>query len=139
MWKTTWKNLVAHKLRLSLTALSVVLGVAFMAGTFVLTDTLKHTFDSLFAQTSVGKLGLTLQSGHDGVTITDVDPSSVAADKGLQQGDVILEAGGKTVERPTEVAQAFDAAHSDGRKSVLLRIKSGDNIRFVALPAQAAS
>ena len=55
MWKTTYKSLLAHKLRLSLTALSVVLGVAFMAGTFVLTDTLKHTFDSLFAQTSVGK------------------------------------------------------------------------------------
>ena len=55
MWKATYKNLLAHKLRLSLTALSVVLGVAFMAGTFVLTDTLKHTFNALFAQTSVGK------------------------------------------------------------------------------------
>jgi serine protease Do len=90
-------------------------------------------------ETSVAKLGLTLERGHDGVTITDVDPNSVAADKGLQQGDVILEASGKTVERPTEVAQAFDAARTDGRKSVLLRVKSGDNIRFVALPAQAAS
>ena len=34
------KGLLAHKLRLALTALSVVLGVAFVAGTFVLTDTL---------------------------------------------------------------------------------------------------
>ena len=90
-------------------------------------------------ETSVAKLGLTLERGHDGVTITDVDPNSVAADKGLQQGDVILEASGKTVERPTEVAQAFDTARADGRKSVLLRVKSGDNVRFVALPAQAAS
>ncbi len=91
------------------------------------------------ADTSVAKLGLTLERGRDGVTITDVDPNSVAADKGLQQGDVILEASGKAVERPTEIAQAFDAARADGRKSVLLRVKSGDTIRFVALPAQAAS
>ena len=55
MWHATFKSLLAHKLRLALTALSVVLGVAFMAGTFVLTDTIKHTFDALFAQTSVGK------------------------------------------------------------------------------------
>jgi putative ABC transport system permease protein len=55
MWKTTLRSLAAHKLRLALTAFAVVLGVAFMAGTFVLTDTLKHTFDALFAQTSAGK------------------------------------------------------------------------------------
>ena len=88
---------------------------------------------------SVAKLGLTLEGGHDGVTITDVDPSSAAADRGLQQGDVILEASGKAVARPAEVAQAFDAARADGKKSVLLRVKSGDNVRFVALPVQAAS
>ena len=44
------KGLLAHKLRLALTALSVVLGVAFVAGTFVLTDTLASTFDNLFAE-----------------------------------------------------------------------------------------
>ncbi len=65
--------------------------------------------------------------------------AGAAADRGLQAGDVILEASGKAVERPTEVVQAFDAARADGRKSVLLRVKSGDNVRFVALPAQAAS
>jgi serine protease Do len=90
-------------------------------------------------QASVAKLGLTLERGRDGVTITDVDPNSAAADRGLQPGDVILEASGKAVERPTEVAQAFDAARADGKKSVLLRVKSGDSVRFVALPAQAAS
>jgi serine protease Do len=88
---------------------------------------------------SVAKLGLTLEGGHDGVTITDVDPNSAAADRGLQQGDVILEASGRAVARPAEVAQAFEAARADGKKSVLLRVKSGDNVRFVALPAQAAS
>lgn len=54
MLKATLKSLLAHKLRLALTALAVVLGVAFMTGTFVLTDTISHTFDALFAQTTSG-------------------------------------------------------------------------------------
>ena len=48
MWRVTIKGLLAHKLRLALTALAIVLGVTFIAGTFVLTDTLHSTFDNLF-------------------------------------------------------------------------------------------
>ncbi len=39
---------MAHKLRLALTALAIVLGVTFISGTFVLTDTLHNTFNTLF-------------------------------------------------------------------------------------------
>src|ERR1700726_3382758 len=48
MWKVTIKGLLAHKLRLALTALAIVLGVTFISGTFVLTDTLHNTFSQLF-------------------------------------------------------------------------------------------
>ncbi len=48
MWRVTIKGLLAHKLRLVLTALAIVLGVTFIAGTFVLTDTLHNTFNTLF-------------------------------------------------------------------------------------------
>src|SRR5580693_6157164 len=44
----TIKGLLAHKLRLALTALAIVLGVTFISGTFVLTDTLHNTFSVLF-------------------------------------------------------------------------------------------
>ena len=54
MWKTTVKGLMAHKLRLVLTALAVVLGVGFIAGTYVLTDTINKTFDQLFTDTTQG-------------------------------------------------------------------------------------
>ena len=54
MFNATLKSIAAHKLRLALTALAVVLGVAFTSGTFVLTDTIKHTFNQLFQQTSAG-------------------------------------------------------------------------------------
>ncbi len=48
MWKVTVKGLLAHKLRLALTALAIVLGVTFVSGTLVLTDTLHNTFTTLF-------------------------------------------------------------------------------------------
>jgi len=48
MWKVTVKGLLAHKLRLALTALAIVLGVTFVTGTLVLTDTLHNTFTTLF-------------------------------------------------------------------------------------------
>jgi putative ABC transport system permease protein len=50
MFKVTLKSLAGHKVRLALTAIAIVLGVSFMAGTFVLTDTVKHSFDNLFKE-----------------------------------------------------------------------------------------
>ena len=52
MWRATFKSLLARKVRLALTALSVVLGVGFVAGTYVLTDTMNAAFDELFASAS---------------------------------------------------------------------------------------
>ncbi len=48
MRNVTLKGLLAHKLRLALTALAIILGVTFISGTFVLTDTLQSTFNTLF-------------------------------------------------------------------------------------------
>jgi putative ABC transport system permease protein len=50
MLRATVKSLLARKLRLVLTAIAVVLGVGFTAGTFVLTDTALASFDDLFGQ-----------------------------------------------------------------------------------------
>jgi putative ABC transport system permease protein len=48
MWRITLKNVAAHRVRYWLTGLAVLLGVAFMAGTLVLTDTISQTFDGLY-------------------------------------------------------------------------------------------
>jgi serine protease Do len=88
----------------------------------------------------LAKYGLTLKAATGkggGVAVVDVDPAGVAADKGLQAGDIILEVAGKPVAKPADVTEAFDAAKSGGKKSVLIRVKSGDNERFLALPANA--
>jgi putative ABC transport system permease protein len=52
--KVTLKGLFAHKLRFLLTALAVMLGVAFMSGTLILTDTISKVFDDLFASVFEG-------------------------------------------------------------------------------------
>ncbi|HMD91514.1 MAG TPA: FtsX-like permease family protein [Trebonia sp.] len=49
MRNVTIKGLLAHKLRLMLTALAIILGVTFISGTFILTDTLHNTFTTLFS------------------------------------------------------------------------------------------
>src|SRR3954470_10662929 len=48
MRKVILKGLLARKLRLALTAVSISLGVAFVTGTFVLGDTMTATFDQLY-------------------------------------------------------------------------------------------
>ncbi len=54
MLRTALKSVWAHKLRLALTSLAIILGVGFIAGTFVFTDTINRTFDNLFADTFAG-------------------------------------------------------------------------------------
>ena len=54
MFRVTIKNLLARKFRLVLTSIAVMLGVAFMAGTFVLTDTMAAVFDDLFTDVNKG-------------------------------------------------------------------------------------
>jgi serine protease Do len=89
---------------------------------------------------ALAKLGLTLRParGQDGVVVAEVDPDGAAADKGLKQGDVILEVAGKSVNRPADVVDAIDAAKSGGKKSVLVRIKSNDGERYLTLPTRAS-
>ncbi|SIR60119.1 ABC transporter permease [Micromonospora avicenniae] len=54
MLRATLKSLLARKLRLTLSGLAVVLGVMFVSGAFVLTDTLGRTFDAIFADAYEG-------------------------------------------------------------------------------------
>jgi putative ABC transport system permease protein len=54
MLHVTLKGLMAHKIRLATTAIAVLIGVAFMAGTLVLTATIGSTFDGLYADINAG-------------------------------------------------------------------------------------
>lgn len=86
MLRITFKSLFARKLRLLLTALAVVLGVAFVSGTLILGDTLNSTFDKLFTTaysgTDVGVRGkaaftVSVTDGGDPAQSRPPVPSSV--------------------------------------------------------------
>src|SRR6476646_2562702 len=97
--------------------------------------------DSKGSATDVPRLGMTVApadkvegAGKQGVVVTNVDPKSAAADRGFKKGDVILEVAGKSVATPGDVREAIEAARTDKKNSVLMRLRSGDASRYVAVP-----
>ena len=94
---------------------------------------------------AVTTLGLTLSNitpalknkfslGDDkGVVITAVVKDSAAAEKGLQAGDVIIEASQEDIVSASDVVGKIDAARRAGRKSILLLVERQGDLRFVAL------
>ncbi len=82
-------------------------------------------------------------AGEEGVVITEVDPQSDAAEKGLKPGDVILQVAGVEVSEPGDVAQGVKKAMAGSKTDkdtvkVLMQVKSGDQTRFVALSLKKA-
>ena len=71
---------------------------------------------------------------EDNVVITEVDPDSSAYEKGLREGDIIVEVAGVQVSDLSDVLEGLGNAAERSRKSVLIRVRSGDQQRFVALP-----
>jgi serine protease Do len=91
--------------------------------------------------TDVPRLGLTVApansvagAGKEGVVVTAVDPKSAAAEHGFKEGDVILEVAGKNVTSANDVRDAITAAKTDNKNVVLMRVKSGGQSHFVAVP-----
>jgi serine protease Do len=89
----------------------------------------------------IPKLGLTLAPSDrvaggngNGVVVTAVAEGGVAADHGFQVGDVILDVGGSPVSTPSDVRKTLADARTAGKHTVLFRVKSGDGMKFVALP-----
>ncbi|MBV8824370.1 MAG: PDZ domain-containing protein, partial [Hyphomicrobiales bacterium] len=91
--------------------------------------------------TQLPRLGLTLApadgvagAGKEGVVVTAVEPDGPAANHGFKSGDVILEVGGKAVSNPADVRKALADARGENKRAVLMRVKSGEQTRFIALP-----
>jgi len=82
----------------------------------------------------VPPLGLSVapRAGTTGIVIAGVDPDSIAAEQGLQPGDVIVEVAGKRLSSLADLRNAIKAAQKT-KHSLLLRIKSGEAAKFVAL------
>jgi serine protease Do len=73
-------------------------------------------------------------SGGKGVVVMGVDPDGAAADHGFKTGDIILDVGGRTVASAGDVRKALTDAKAQGKHDILLRVKTADATKFVALP-----
>ena len=77
-------------------------------------------------------------SGDQGVAVVGVDPNGPAAERGIKTGDVILDVAGKAVANTAEVRKALSDARTAGKNTVLLRVKTAEATRFVALSIKKA-
>jgi putative ABC transport system permease protein len=107
MIRATLRGLLSRKVRLVLSALSVVLGVMFVSGAFVLTDTLSRSFDQLFSTIFTG---------------TDVSVSAVSkVDPGGNSQRVTANVPASTVDTirgVTGVASADGMVFADGARLI---------------------
>jgi serine protease Do len=92
-------------------------------------------------ENSTPRLGLTLApasavagAGNRGVAVTAVDPNGPAAQHGMKEGDVILDVAGRAVSQPADVRSELASLNKEGKRAVLMRVKSGDTVKFVAVP-----
>jgi serine protease Do len=76
-------------------------------------------------------------AGTQGVVVTAVDPNGPAAEQGMKAGDVIVNVDGKAVANPGDVRTQLGQLQKAGKHTVLMRVKSGDSTRYVALPLAA--
>jgi serine protease Do len=72
----------------------------------------------------------------EGLAVTKVDPLSEAATKGMQEGDVITEAGQQAVATLDDLQARVTEARDAGRKSLLLLVRRAGDPRFVALSVE---
>ena len=101
--------------------------------------------DSDVAGAGLPKLGMTVApagevagSGSEGVVVTNVDPDGVASEHELKSGDVILEVGGSKVATAADMRKALGEAQKNGKHAVLMRVKSDNTTKFVAIPFAGA-
>lgn len=80
----------------------------------------------------------TTGSNSQGVIVIGIDPEGRAADLGIKAGDITVEVSGNAVHTPHDISNALNEALSRGRQAVLMRLKSGNTLRFIAVPVDPA-
>ena len=93
MIKTAFKTVLAHKIRLLLTAVAIVLGVSLVSGTFIFTDTINAQFDGLFDEIYAGVDVSVRAESTDFSAGTEPFPSDVLTTVAAVEGVAIAEGG----------------------------------------------
>jgi serine protease Do len=82
-------------------------------------------------------LGLTLAAAGEtdgGIAVKAVVPDGAADQSGLWDGDVILSVGGAAVSSAADLGAAVETAGRAGARALLLRVRTGDIVRYVGVP-----
>jgi serine protease Do len=81
-------------------------------------------------------VGLTLMPNDqgEGVVVVDIEPDSVAADKGFGRGDILLEANNMPLKTQGDFEEALSEVRNSDRTSILIKAMRNGNVRFVGLP-----
>jgi serine protease Do len=94
-------------------------------------------------KSSMGQLGIRVAPASEvspsesaGLAIVSVDPESKGAEAGLTEGDIIVRAGGESMQTPSDLNQVLDGATKAGKGHVLALVKRNGRERFVALPVK---
>ncbi len=124
---TVWRNNKAEEVSVTIAAMPKDLGKA---------DDQSGDDQGKGQSETLDSYGLTVTPSEDGkgVVVTDVDPDSDAADRGVHSGDVIVSVNNQAVKSARDINNAIADAAKSGRKAVLLQVQSNDQSRFVALP-----
>lgn len=129
--KLSLRNLAAHKVRLALTLLAVVLGTAFVAGSFVFTDTLKKTFDGMFENLAKGVDVRVSGAGPSGaIRLKDVPeigdiPGVEKVAPGVRGAIVLIDAENKPIQNGGAVSEGLTYLPPDAAIADELRFVEG--------------
>ena len=88
---------------------------------------------TLSAITSELKEKFEFKADVAGVVVTKVDADSAASEKGIREGDIIVEVAQEEVSTPEQVLDKVNQVKETDRKSVLLLLERGGDLRFVAV------
>ena len=66
--------------------------------------------------------------------VTSVDEDSAAAEKGIQEGDIIVSIGSQSVGSVADVEKGIASARDRGRNAVLFKVDGENGTRFVGVP-----
>ena len=131
MTKFALKGLLGRKLRTALTALAIVLGVAMISGTYVLTDSIDSAFDTIFTEVRkgssaviTGKAAFDLSEGS-GATAPPFDESVLDEVRGVD--GVALAEGSVDSESTTLIGRDGKAVVKGGAPNLGFAIAQGDS------------
>ncbi|MHA2789749.1 ABC transporter permease [Corynebacterium sp. S7] len=114
MRKVSLRNIAAHRVRLALTVLSVVLGTAFISGSFMFTNSLQNTFDSVM-NTSYKGVDVVVSAGDNQPGVPKETGDAIAADA---QVDKVNVSGSTTVVVANDAREAIQTGGGSSSISI---------------------